>query len=116
MVDGIGQQATALGSPLLDTPAVNPGRSGSNVHQAAQQFEALLIGQLLKSAREAGGSGWLGAGDDDQAGEIGMEVAEQQFASMLAASGGIGLAKLVESGLNRDSARHTEPPEGSGGN
>jgi Rod binding domain-containing protein len=113
MVENIGQ-AFALSSLPLDTPIVKAGDAGSKTQEAAQQFEALLIGQLLKSAREAGGSGWLGAGDDDQAGEIGMEVAEQQFARMLAASGGLGLAKLVETGLNRDAVRKEVAPKESG--
>jgi flagellar protein FlgJ len=75
-------------------------KPGGKVHEAAQQFESLLIGQMLKSAREAGGgSGWLGAGDDDQSGAIGVEMAEQQFANMLAANGGLGLARMVADGL-----------------
>jgi Rod binding domain-containing protein len=63
---------------------------------AARQFEALLIGELLKSSREAGGAGWLGTGEQDQAGQLGLEVAEQEFAKMLAAKGGLGLARMVE--------------------
>ena len=78
----------------------------SKVHKTAQQFEALLIGQLLKTSREAGSSGWLGTGEDDKAGQIGMEVAEQEFARMLAASGGLGMSKTIEAGMRRDAAEH----------
>ncbi len=35
-----------------------------------------------------------------------FEVAEQQFAQMLAREGGIGLGKLVRTGLERGSAKH----------
>jgi Rod binding domain-containing protein len=67
------------------------------IHKTAQDFEALLIGQVLKGSREAG-SGWLGTGDDE-GGQIGMEVAEQEFARMLASQGGLGMSRLIEAGL-----------------
>ena len=76
----------------------------AKIHTAAQQFEALLIGQLLKTSREAGSSGWLGTGDNDEAGQIGMEVGEQEFARMLASSGGLGMSKTIEAGMRRDAA------------
>jgi Rod binding domain-containing protein len=64
---------------------------------AAQQFESLLIAQLLKSTHESGG-GWLGTGDD-QSGQAAMDYAEEQFASALVAGGGLGLTKIIEKGL-----------------
>jgi flagellar protein FlgJ len=91
-IPGIGSAAS------LPAPKDSPAK----IHAAAQQFESLLIGQLLKTSREAGSGGWLGTGDDD-AGEIGVEVAEQQFASMLAAGGGLGMAKMIEKGLKAES-------------
>jgi flagellar protein FlgJ len=87
MVEGIG----AVINPA--TPN-NPKK----VADAARQFETLMFTQLLKTSREAGGSGWLGTGDD-QAGAMGLELAEQEFARMLANSGGLGLSKLIASGL-----------------
>ena len=69
----------------------------ARVHQAAQQFEGLLIAQMLRSAH-AGDSGWLGTGQD-QAGECAMGLAEQQVADMMAAAGGLGLASLLVQGL-----------------
>lgn len=75
---------------------------------AAGQFEALLLTQLLRTARESGsGEGWLGGGAD-AASASAMEMAEEQFASSLAAQGGLGLAKMVmSSSLNKTS----EPAE-----
>jgi flagellar protein FlgJ len=84
--------------PDLSTPGLPSKDSPAKIHEAAQQFESLLIGQLLKTSREAGGGGWLGT-DDDDAGATGMEMAEQQFAKMLAANGGLGLSKMIEAGL-----------------
>jgi Rod binding domain-containing protein len=74
----------------------------SRIKKAASQFEALLIGQLLKSAREAGSGGWMGDGDD-QTGSPMMEMAESQLASLMASQGGFGLAKMVVDGLARKS-------------
>jgi flagellar protein FlgJ len=79
-------------------PGASSKDSPAKIHDAAQQFESLLIGQLLKTSREAGGGGWLGT-DDDDAGATGMEIAEQQFAKMLASNGGLGLSRTIEAGL-----------------
>ncbi|HMC61987.1 MAG TPA: hypothetical protein VKJ01_22525 [Candidatus Solibacter sp.] len=87
----------------LEAPTQAPNLA--KIKATAQQFEALLIGQLLKTSREAGSSGWLGTGDNDDAGQIGMEVGEQEFARMLAASGGLGLSKTIEAGMRRDAAK-----------
>jgi Rod binding domain-containing protein len=74
------------------------------VSDTAKQFEALVIGQLLKSAREASQGGWLGTGDD-QTGQLALEMAEQGLAQALAARGGIGIAKMVTPLLRRDEAK-----------
>jgi peptidoglycan hydrolase FlgJ len=74
--------------------------------QAAEQFEALLIGQLLKGVRESG-SGWFGTGDDSAA-EQAMGFAEGQFAQMLAAQGGLGLARLIADQLTRTAPSSTK--------
>ena len=71
---------------------------------AAQQFESLMIAELLKSARPDGdSSSWLGAGEEDQTGQSAVDYAEQQLASVMAKSGGIGLSKFIESGLDKKS-------------
>ena len=69
----------------------------TRIHQASQQFEALLVSQILKSAHDES-EGWLGTGDD-QAGTSAMIIAEEQFAQALSARGGLGLAGLIEKGL-----------------
>ncbi|HTA46881.1 MAG TPA: hypothetical protein VK789_30765 [Bryobacteraceae bacterium] len=99
-IDNISASAM-FSAPDAATPG---GNDPSKIHGAAQQFESLLIAQLLKSSREADGSGWMGT-DGDDAGQVGVEMGEQQFATMLASSGGLGLARLVESGLKAESAK-----------
>lgn len=89
-------------------PGVNEAPSKrddpASIQRAAQQFEALLIGELLKTSHAAGESGWLGTGGDDEAGEIGVEQAEQEFARALSSGGGLGMAKMIANGLRQEAA------------
>lgn len=83
-----------------------PGKDDpAKVRDAAQQFEALLLGQLLRTVRESG-NGWLGSGGDG-AGDCAIELAEQQLAGLLALQGGLGLASLIEKGLETQRPAHT---------
>lgn len=93
MIDGIG----ALMSGATAREALPATK---NVKDAATQFESLLIAQLLKTTRESGEGGWLGTGGDE-AGATMMEVAQEHLAQVLAAQGGLGLAKLVSQGLEQ---------------
>ena len=95
-------------SPVLlagapDASALRPGGSAKDdpakVRDAAQQFEALLLGQILREVHESGG-GWLGSGED-ATGECATDFAEQQFARLLAEQGGLGLAALISQGLTQ---------------
>ncbi|MEO8127546.1 MAG: hypothetical protein ABJF23_27395 [Bryobacteraceae bacterium] len=69
------------------------------VKETAQQFEAMLIAQMMKSARESSAGGW-GGESEDKAGDSMMDMAEQQLSQLLAAGGGLGLAKLVVQGIS----------------
>jgi Rod binding domain-containing protein len=69
----------------------------SKIKAAATQFEALLIGQMLKSMHDAEG-GWLGTGDDESASSA-MEYGQEIFSRALASNGGLGLASLIVRGL-----------------
>jgi Rod binding domain-containing protein len=94
MIDGI---SSALAAAVPQTPA-RPKDDPKKVTDAAHQFEALLIGQMLKGMRESEG-GWMGTGDD-QSMSSAMEYAQEMFAQSMSASGGLGLAKVVASGFN----------------
>lgn len=89
-------------SSVLSSGATSATKSQTpeKVRDAAQQFEALLMGQILRSARQ-GGSGWLGGGEDSSA-ECATDYAEQQFAAVLAQQGGLGMADLIAKGLERN--------------
>ena len=74
---------------LPDQPVVK-----SKVKGAAQQFEALMIAQMLRTARE-------NIGDKDSSSSTMLDVADQQFSQVLANNGGLGLANLIVKGLNQ---------------
>ncbi|MBS1213594.1 MAG: hypothetical protein H6R26_2211 [Proteobacteria bacterium] len=74
--------------------------SPAQLLDAARQFESLMIAEMLKSMRDASGSGWLGTGED-ASGDSVMGLAQEQFAQALAQNGGLGLSKLVVDGLER---------------
>lgn len=86
------------------SPGFSPGIAGheepAKVREAAAQFEALLLAQMLKSVREAASEGWMGAGGDEAGGMM-LDVAQEHLAQVLAAQGGLGLADLVTQGLAR---------------
>ena len=65
------------------------------VEEAASQFEAMMIQQLLRPAM---------ASEDaaDKPGETMLDLASQQFSEMLAKQGGMGLAKLVSHNLKQE--------------
>jgi Rod binding domain-containing protein len=96
MMDGVGAgKALGLGP---SQPKIDPGK----LQQAAQDFESLLIAQMLKGMRENEG-GWMGTGDDE-AGASAMALAEEHFAQALAQGGGLGLRNLVLAGVEKKPA------------
>jgi|ERR1019366_8483127 Rod binding domain-containing protein len=82
-----------LTGPSLGVSSADPKKQLA----AAQDFEALLIGQMLHSMRE-NGSSWLGTGDDD-ASATAFGFGEDQLAKALTKGGGLGLSKVIAAGL-----------------
>jgi peptidoglycan hydrolase FlgJ len=75
------------------------------VDEAATQFEALVIGIMLKSAREAtGGDGALDGPETQQY----LEIMDQQVALDMARKGGLGLGKWLAQSL-RERTGASEP-------
>jgi|HubBroStandDraft_1064217.scaffolds.fasta_scaffold2297082_1 Rod binding domain-containing protein len=90
---------------LLTDANLKATDSPAKIHDAAQQFEGLLLAQLLAGAHQGGG--WLGSSDDSSSATTGF--AEQQLAGMIAQKGGLGLSNMIAAGLQRDSDRLTPP-------
>ena len=86
-----------ISAPAVPAAAPSPVND-AKVKDAARQFEALLIGQMLKSMRDSEGGGWMGTGDDESA-SAAMEYGQEMFAQAMAANGGLGIAHLVMNGL-----------------
>ena len=101
MPDTILSLGSSVGTQTLNTNPAGPARKDDpdKIHKAAQQFESLLLSQILKTAHDDS-EGWLGTGDD-QAASSAMGIAEEQFAQSLSARGGLGLARLIEKGLTK---------------
>jgi Rod binding domain-containing protein len=96
---------TSLSTSVLNTgiaPSPQKTDTPQKTHDAAAQFESLLVGQILKSAHGDDG-GWLGSGEDQTAGPA-MQMADEYFAQAITAHGGLGLAKMISSGLDKASA------------
>ena len=90
----------------LRPASLNAPTPPQKLREAGRQFEALLITQLLQSAR-SNGAGWLGAPEDSTS-DCATDFAEQQFAEALASSGGLGIARMIETSL-REPAPPPEP-------
>jgi flagellar protein FlgJ len=91
-------------NPNLPASAAKPPDDPEKIKKAAQAFEALLIGQMMKSMRDSEG-GWLGTGSDESSSSA-MEYGQEIFAQAMSANGGLGLASMVAQGLGKSS---TEP-------
>jgi Rod binding domain-containing protein len=78
--------------------------SPAKVADVAKQFEALMIGQVLKAARASSDGGWLDDGSDDT-NDISLDLAEQSLSQAMAARGTFGIAKMITQSLeNRQQA------------
>src|ERR1700716_1513870 len=92
--------AALTSTPGTTDPLLSPLRPGkSKIESAAEQFESLLIYEMLKSANSTGSSSLRNEADPNSSL---VEMGQQQFAQALASSGGLGLAKMVVTGLNHD--------------
>ncbi len=96
---------------LADRQSAVPAKS-TKLHDAAQQFEALMIGEMMKSVRESSDSGWLGTSGEDPSSDQAVELAEQSFAKALAMSGGMGLSKMVEQKVGQQATAQPSKPIG----
>lgn len=83
---------SAAGLPSADS-FVKP----KNPAEAAEQFEALLIAQMLRAAHSTDASLDPEAADSTQ--ETMWDMAAQQFSQVLAHNGGLGLGRMIAASL-----------------
>ena len=93
------QNLTVSADVFQTVPSTHPvANDPAKIRDAAQQFEALLLAELLHTANPDGG--WLGSGEGG-AGSTAVGFAEQALAGSIARHGGIGLSNLIAEGLKR---------------
>ena len=91
----IAPTAPGTASPFASAPA--GGSEREQLKQAAQQFEAIFVRQMLATARNTdfGGNDLFG-GEGEQ---TFREMRDSQFAQIASESGTLGLAKSIEAQL-----------------
>ena len=95
----------SLPSTLSVDAAISGRDSPEKIRKAAADFEALLLAQMLKSAREAGGGVTGDEDEEDETNSTVLELGEQQLAQVLANNGGLGIAKMVIAGMTNHANR-----------
>ncbi len=94
----------ALRPPLTSAASAQAGSSKESLAQAAEEFEAMFAGMLLRMARESSEGGWLGSGE--QAGADGIvEFAEQHIARTMAKQGVFGIQQTITQAMQEKSAQ-----------
>ena len=78
-------------------PAAPPSPERQKLAQAARQFEAIFVRQMLSSARKADFGGELLGG---QALDTFRTMQDEHFADLAAQSGSFGFGKLIEAQLS----------------
>jgi flagellar protein FlgJ len=76
------------------------GGPGAKAADAAQGFEAMLLTQLIKGLRKTVPE----SPDSTAAGQMYQELFDEQLAQEVARNGGIGIARILESYLDRTGA------------
>lgn len=85
-------------APAAATPALPQGASRAQLHKVAQQFEALLVRQMLGAARADGiGDSLTSSGAMDNF----RSMQDERFAEIAAKKGSFGLARMIETQLAR---------------
>lgn len=91
-----------LGALHKTGPRTDIGDVGKvkDTKSAAREFEAMLIGQLMSSAFSSEQMG-LG-GETDSSAQTMLDFGREHLSRVIAEGGGLGLGKLIESGLAKD--------------
>ena len=99
-------------SPVEFTGAATSHKADSpeKIKDAASQFEALMISQILKAAHGDSDEGAFG-GETDPASASAMDFANDYFARAMAQKGGLGLSHMIVGGLQKQAAGSDPIPE-----
>ena len=92
----------------------SPATDDAKIEKGAKEFEAILVGSWLQQAEQSFAT--VPGADDDQdpGGQQMMSLGVQQLATSMAASGGIGIGKMIAKAMhaNAEKAHATDvsPP------
>ncbi|ROH87763.1 flagellar assembly peptidoglycan hydrolase FlgJ [Stagnimonas aquatica] len=98
------------GLNALKAKAAGNGRDPETLRAVARQFEALLMQQVLKSARAAGLGDDLGSGPGA---DTYKDLFDQQMAQQLSAGRGLGIADQLVRQLSGQQGKAASPPPSS---
>jgi Rod binding domain-containing protein len=82
--------------------SLKTSKDNSKIEKSAQEFESMLLSTWLQQAEQSMGT-VPGADDDDESGgtrEQMMSLGVQSLSTALAASGGIGIGKMIAHALH----------------
>jgi len=81
-------------TPMISGLAGDPEiKLSKDAKKAGQDFEAVMITQMLKAARQSGSGGWMGT--ETKGNNPVIDMAEEQLARAMATQGAFGIAKLL---------------------
>ena len=76
-------------------------KTKNRIEEAAGQFEALMIGQLLESMTKTG------LPNEDSSGSSILEMGKDQLAQAISAGGGLGLKKTIMNSFDKEKRTST---------
>ena len=83
--------ANALASKAIEGAKGVDGQKPTGAKEAAEEFEAIFLSQMLATmTQELGGAGGVAGG-----GEVYRDMFNQEVAKMISRSGGIGVADVI---------------------
>lgn len=84
----------------------NPQSTDAKIDKSAQEFESMLLSTWLQQAEQSMGTAPGGDNDEDAgAREQMMGLGVQSLANAMAASGGIGIGKMISKALHASAAK-----------
>ncbi|MFQ5563854.1 MAG: rod-binding protein [Parvularculaceae bacterium] len=91
--------AAALSASAAPDPALSPAARDARLTRVAQEFEAMVLSELLKPMFESVKTPSLVGGGSEQ--EAFQSLLQEEYARSIAARGGLGVADQVKAALIR---------------
>jgi Rod binding domain-containing protein len=99
---------------LSQLQTVKSGNDDAKIQKGATEFESMLLTSWLQQAEQSMATVPGAEDDEDAAGkEQMMSLATQTMASSMAASGGIGIAKMIAKAMHATADKAQETAEAS---